>query len=208
MPDETETKAFKELGISTAGQWALSGDEPEAEQKLQGMDGIKTWEEMRLGDHTAGAILAGLTLPIRRSTWEVEPASSGAADEEAAEFLEQCMEDMSHSWSSMIVDALTFFPFGWAYLEQVMKRRQGIPPGKEAARSKYNDGRVAWRKISLRPQTTLSAWRIDDHGGIHGIEQDNIALHHPSVRVRMLKDAPCGAGREVRGLLFGEGGIP
>jgi len=172
MPDETETKAFKELGISTAGQWALSGDEPEAEQKLQGMDGIKTWEEMRLGDHTAGAILAGLTLPIRRSTWEVEPASSGAADEEAAEFLAQCMEDMSHSWSSMIVDALTFFPFGWAYLEQVMKRRQGIPPGKEAARSKYNDGRVAWRKISLRPQTTLSAWRIDDHGGIHGIEQD------------------------------------
>lgn len=173
MPDDTETKAFKELGISTAGQWALSGDEPETETKLQGMEGIKTWEEMRMGDHTAGAILAGLTLPIRRSSWEVEPASSSAADEEAAEFLEQCMEDMSHSWSSMIVDSMTFFPFGWAYLEQVMKRRQGpTPPGKETAKSKYNDGRIGWRKISLRPQTTLSAWRIDEHGGIQGIEQE------------------------------------
>ena len=174
MPkDDSDTKAFKEFGISTAGQWALSGDEPETETKLQGMDGIKTWEEMRMGDHTAGAILAGLTLPIRRSSWEVEPASSKAADEEAAEFLEQCMEDMSHSWSSMIVDALTLFPFGWSWLEQVMKRRQGPnPPGKEAAKSKYNDGRIGWRKISLRPQTSLSAWRIDEHGGIHGIEQD------------------------------------
>ena len=173
MPkDDTETKAFKELGISTAGQWALSGDEPEPETKLQGMDGIKTWEDMRMGDHTAGAILAGLTLPIRRSSWEVEPASSSSADEEAAEFLEQCMEDMSHAWAAMIVDAMTFFPFGWAYLEQVMKRRQGPTPPGDGGKSKYNDGRIGWRKISLRPQTTLSAWRIDEHGGIQGIEQD------------------------------------
>jgi len=173
MPEQdTETKAFKELGISTAGQWALSGDEPEPEEKLQGMEGIKTWEKMRLGDHTAGAILAGLTLPIRRSSWEVVPASDKGPDVEAAEFLEQCMDDMSHAWAAMIVDALTFFPFGWAYLEQVMKRRLGpTPPGRDAPKSKYNDGRVGWRKIALRPQTTLEAWRIDDAGGIQGIEQ-------------------------------------
>lgn len=167
-----ETKTFKELGISQAAQWALSGDEIETETKLQGHTGIQTWDSMRLGDHTAGAVLAGLTLPIRRSSWEVESASTKPADEEAAEFLQQSMEDMSHSWSSMIVDALTFFPFGWAYLEQVMKRRQGSTPGGDMAKSKYTDGRIGWRKIVLRPQPTLDAWRIDEHGGIQGIEQD------------------------------------
>jgi len=169
---DTESKSFKELGISAAGQWALSGDEPEPEEKLQGMEGIKTWEKMRLGDHTAGAILAGLTLPIRRSSWEVVPASDKGPDVEAAEFLEQCMDDMSHAWAAMIVDALTYFPFGWAYLEQVMKKRLGpTPPGRDAAKSKYNDGRIGWRKIALRPQTTIEAWRIDDQGGIQGILQ-------------------------------------
>jgi hypothetical protein len=169
---DTESKAFRELGISAAGQWALSGDEPDPEKKLQGMEGIKTWEQMRLGDHTAGAILAGLTLPIRRSEWKVVPASDKGPDQEAAEFLEQCMDDMSHAWAAMIVDALTFFPFGWAYLEQIMKRRLGpTPSGRDAAKSKYNDGRIGWRKIVLRPQTTIESWRIDDSGGIQGIDQ-------------------------------------
>ena len=173
MPEkDTEAKAFKELGISAAGQWALSGEEPEQETKLQGIEGIQTWDGMR-HDHTSAAILAGLTLPIRRSSWEVVPASDKPADEEAAEFLEQCMDDMSHAWAAMILDALTFFPFGWAYLEQVMKKRQGPTlSGKDQPKSKYNDGRIGWRKIALRPQMTINAWRIDDKGGIQGIDQD------------------------------------
>ena len=167
-----ERQIFKEFGISAASAWALSGEDPESEKALQGEKAVATWEEMRRGDHTGAAIVAGLTLPIRRSSWNVEPTSSKAADQEAADFLEQCMEDMSHSWSAMIVDALTMFPFGWSWLEQIMKRRQGLaPPGRDAARSKYDDGRIGWRKIALRPQTTLDHWQVDDHGGIQALYQ-------------------------------------
>lgn len=172
MAEEPKQKIFREYGISSSSVWALSGEEQEAEKALQGYQGIQTWQEMRRGDHTSAAIIAGLTLPIRRSSWDVEPASNSAADRQAAEFLKQCMEDMSHSWSAMIVDALTFFPFGWSWLEQVMKRRQGLnPQGKDTARSKYADGRIGWRKIVLRPQTTLRQWGIDKNGGIQALYQ-------------------------------------
>lgn len=167
-----ETKVFKEYGVSGAAQWALSGEEPETETALQGSAGIEVWQDMRMSDHTAGAILAALTLPIRRSVWSAEPASSKPADQEAAEFLEQAMNDMSHSWSAMILDAMTFFPFGWSWLEQVMKKRQGLTPsGRDTAKSKYIDNRIGWRKISLRPQTTIDGWQIDEHGGIQALLQ-------------------------------------
>lgn len=170
---ERDRQVFKEFGVSAASIWSLSGEEEEQERQLQGMQGIDTWNNMRRGDHTGAAIVAGLTLPIRRSSWTVTPSSEKDADKQAAEFLEQCMDDMSHSWDAMIIDALTFFPFGWSYLEQVMKRRQGqTPPGKDAAKSKYTDGRVGWRKIVLRPQTSLLQWLIDDNGGIQGISQN------------------------------------
>lgn len=168
-----DSKIFKEYGISQAAQWALSGEEPEMERALQGMAGIRTWQQMRLSGHTAAALLAGLTLPIRRASWSVQPASSKPDDQQAAEFLEQCREDMSHSWDAMILDALSFFPFGWSWLEQVMKRRQGrTPKGKDTATSKYSDGRIGWRKIVLRPQLTLAEWGIDPKGGIQVFYQN------------------------------------
>jgi hypothetical protein len=126
---------------------------------------------MRRTDHNAAAIVAGLTLPIRRASWVVQPASSRPADEQAAEFLEQCIDDMSHSWGAMLIDALTFFPFGWAYLEQVMKVRQGPNPLGDAGKSKYDDHRIGWRKIALRPQISLDHWEVDDHGGIQAMYQ-------------------------------------
>lgn len=167
-----DRQIFKEYGISAASVWALSGEEEETETALQGYEGIKVWEDMRRADHTAAAIVAGLTLPIRRSVWDVEPASTSGPDEEAAEFVSQCMDDMSHSWDALIVDALTLFPFGWSYLEQVLKKRQGpSPKGRSVTTSKYNDGRIGWRKVVLRPQTSIDHWLLDDHGGIEAMYQ-------------------------------------
>lgn len=171
MADQTGRKVFKELGISKAAEWSLSGEELEQQTELQGMSGIQTWDNIRK-DHTGAAIIAGLTLPIYRSSWDVEPASNKAIDQQPAEFLHQCMHDMSHSWTAMIVDAATLFPFGWAWLEQIMKPRLGLKSGgRDAARSKYNDGRIGWRKIVLRPQTTIVSWKIDEHGGIQAVDQ-------------------------------------
>jgi hypothetical protein len=171
MTEDSTGKIFTEYGISGASLLAISGQDDEVEQKLQGNQGIQTWDTMRRTDHNAAAIVAGLTLPIRRASWVVQTASSKPVDEQAGEFLEQCLEDMSHSWGSMLIDALTFFPFGWAYLEQVMKIRQGPNPPNDAGKSKYDDHRIGWRKISLRPQTSLDHWEVDEHGGVQAMYQ-------------------------------------
>jgi hypothetical protein len=75
---------------------------------------------------------------------------------------------MSHTWPDFISEVLSMLPFGWAYFETVYKKRSGPtadPP------SKHTDGRVGWRKFSIRAQETLREWEFDDHGGIRGMHQ-------------------------------------
>ena len=63
--------------------------------------------------------------------------------------------------------------YGWSYHEIVYKRRLGDnrDPSK---RSKYNDGRIGWRKIPSRSQDSWAGWKFDeeDDGNVIGMWQD------------------------------------
>jgi hypothetical protein len=100
----------------------------------------------------------------------VDPASDDQRDQEAAEFLSSCMNDMSYSWSDTLVEVLSMLPFGWSYHEIIYKRRLG-PGNDPQKRSKYNDGRIGWRKIPIRAQETFLEWQFDDEGGLRGMVQ-------------------------------------
>ena len=54
--------------------------------------------------------------------------------------------------------------------EIVYKRRLG-PSKSPAKSSKYNDGRIGWRKLPGRRQTTLVNWDFDDDGELRGVWQ-------------------------------------
>ena len=126
-----------------------------------------------------GALFAFESL-FRRVKWTEAPAPrpdgpKGAWTEARARywatFLNQCREDMSHTWPGLIAEVLTMMPFGWAYFEVVWKYRRG-PDQKDARyRSRHSDNLIGWRKISLRPQNTLSRWVFDGDGGIQGLYQ-------------------------------------
>jgi hypothetical protein len=74
----------------------------------------------------------------------------------------------SHSWDDFISEAFTMLAYGWSYAEIVPKWRKGK---EREPISKYDDGKIGWRKLAFRAQNTLSEWVFDDDGGIQGMVQ-------------------------------------
>ncbi len=175
---------YRELGSSGEGRYGTLFEENLRE--LRGNAGHKLYREMRLNDPVIAAMFFALTHALKQAAWQVTPASDKRSDKKAAEFLEECLHDMSFSWH----DALTFMidPMleqGISILEIVYKKRLGeTPPAYigNPAPSQYDDGRIGWRKFAPRPVESLAVGQEfikDRHGGIQGINQvdpDNYQL--------------------------------
>lgn len=143
------------------------------EEWLKALDswrGVRTYQEMGL-DPVVGAMLAGIISKLRRVEWNVEPADETAEADKIAEFVEQCMDDMSQTWEDFLSEALTMLQYGWSYHEIVYKVRRGEVPNKPGASSVFDDGWVGWRKLPIRSQDTLQRWEMDGEGGISGMWQ-------------------------------------
>lgn len=140
---------------------------------LQGLRGVEQFDLMRYEDPTVAAVLLALSLPVRAAKWRVNPASDTGPDIEAADFVESCLHDMSMSWDDVLAEACTMYAFGWSWMEWCLKRRMGPNPrGSNVSPSKYSDGRVGFRKIALRAQTSLYDWDMDEEtGGIRAMNQ-------------------------------------
>jgi hypothetical protein len=177
VPGSSEKDLYRELGTSGLNRFAGAVYE-ESLRELRGSAGRIMYREMRQNDPVLAAVFFALSHSLKQAKWRVSPASEEEADKEAALFIEQCMDDMSFSWS----DTLTFIidPMleqGFSLLELCYKRRLGDNPPKyvdDPAISIYNDGRIGWRKMAPRPPESLSPgneWLFDEHGGIQGINQ-------------------------------------
>ena len=161
---------FKELGLSglkRTGRYVYQEFLPQ----LSGSKAVKVYEEMRENDPIVGALLFAIDMYLRGMEWHVEPGGKSDEDAKAAEFLEQCRDDMSHTWSDFISEALTMLPYGWAYHEIVYKLRRGQEQTDPRYRSQYDDGKIGWRKLPLRSQTSFNGWEFDDDGGVKGMFQ-------------------------------------
>ena len=164
-----KAQAFQELGRSGLKRWGGLVYEEYLTQ-LSGDRGLKVYREMSSNDPVIAATLFVIKMLIRGVTWDVEAYSEDRPDQEAADFLRESMDDMSSSWSDTINDILSFLIYGWSYCELVYKRRLGDnrDPSK---RSRYDDGKVAWRKIPIRAQETRERWQFDQEGGIQALVQ-------------------------------------
>ncbi len=138
---------------------------------LRGRKAVQVFREMSENDPIVGALLFAVDRLLRQIEWRVEPASHKSEDKKAAEFLESCMDDMSHTWDEFISEILTMLPYGWSYHEVIYKRRIGQYEKDPKKRSRYTDGKIGWRKIPIRSQETLQRWVFDDGGGIKGLVQ-------------------------------------
>lgn len=160
---------FSELGRSGLRQ---SGGYVYEEflRKLQWPKAGEVYQEMSSNDPVITAVLFCCRMLIRQVGWRVKPFSDNPADIECAEFIESCMNDMSETWVDFIDEVISYFQYGFSYHEIVYKRRLG--PNKNSSKnSQYNDGRIGWRKIPGRRQTTLSGWDFAEDGGLKGVYQ-------------------------------------
>lgn len=131
-------------------------------KELSGVRGIEAYKEMSNNDSTIGAILFAIEMLIRQVRFTVEPVGNTDNDKKAAEFVEECMNDMQDTWSDTISEILSFLTYGWSYHEIVYKVRAGRKrdPGLS---SKYDDGLIGWKKLPIRAQDTLYAWVVDEN---------------------------------------------
>ncbi len=191
---------FNAIGTSGLKQSGGMIDE-EWHPKLRGIFGPKMYREMADSSSIIGSIQYLFESLVRQVEWRVEPAAPEAAAEEQAEFLESCLLDMDITFEDFISEVLSFLPYGWALFEEVYKLRKGESDDLTTS-SKFDDGKIGWRKLALRSQDTLDHWEFDPDNrellGMHQLDQSvGIAAFIPIgkailFRTRTTKDNPEG----------------
>jgi hypothetical protein len=171
LPDEEmpEVGLWDEVGLTGLRRAAGYVDE-EFLPALRGRKAVQVFREMSDNEPVVGALLFAIDRLLRNLDWRVEAGDSPDA-QEAADFLESCMDDMSHTWDDFISEVLSMLPYGWSWHEIVYKRSEGPWQKDPARRSKYDDGKIRWRKLPIRSQETLFRWVFDDKGGVRGMIQ-------------------------------------
>lgn len=168
--DKKQPSKFAEIGATGLTQYSGYINE-EFLPELKGRRGVRTLKQMANNDPIIGAILFAVEMLLRNVEWRTEPASADPEDVAVADFVEECRHDMSHSWADFTSERCSQYTYGWAYHEIVYKRRLGPAQKDGSKRSKYDDGRIGWRKLPIRSQDSLLQWKFTDDGGIEGMEQ-------------------------------------
>jgi len=78
--------------------------------ELQGRRLWLVYEQMGSNDAYVGSALNAYSLFIRRTSWHVDPVVDENKNNGSAQFLEQCMNDMQHSWQTFIATAAQALP--------------------------------------------------------------------------------------------------
>ena len=180
MPDDKEPlpqlDSFTELGAT--GLWRTGGFViDDILPQLRGRQALTAYRDMAENDPVIGAIIFATERVILQVDWRVDPYDDttgdtpNAKDLEAAQFLQECMDDMSHSWHELMIAISSFLVYGWSYFEIVYKQRKGPAQKDPAMRSKYNDNKIGWRKIVMRAQDSLWQWQFDESGGVKAMVQ-------------------------------------
>jgi len=153
---------------------------------LHGVKGARIYRDMSENDPVIGAMLYSIQKIITRLQWRVDPGDDSSDSKALAEFIDGCLDDMSESWDVTLAQILSMLTFGWSYHEVVYKRRQGPDQKDPTRRSKFNDGRIGWRKWPIRAQESLWQWDMDTTGGIQGMYQNDPYNREPGAQGKVL----------------------
>ena len=124
----------------------------------------RVYQQMADNDPVVGAILYLAEMLIRGAEWHVQPASASEEDQDAANFLESCMNDMEVSWANTITEVLSMLTYGWSFHEILYKVRRGPHESNPKFHSRYADGKFGWRGFPIRSQASWEKWIFDDNG--------------------------------------------
>ena len=169
MADDTR-EGFAEIGTTGLKRSGGFIDQEWLRQLSTPTLRYRAFSEMRDNDATIGAILYAIETLIRQVEWTVTPAHDSEQSREAATFLEECLLDMTPNWETFLSEVLSMLPYGYSLFEVVYKVRGG-DQDDERFRSRYDDGRIGWRKLAVRGQDTIERWSFNQEGVIEGCYQ-------------------------------------
>ena len=161
---------FAEIGLPGLRRASGYLDE-EFLPQLKGTKAVQIYREMWDNDPMTGAMMFAVEQLLRDVEYTVQPAGKSVEDNKAARFLEECMQDMSHSWADFIGESISACVYGWAWHNIVYKRRINPWDRDPRRKSQYTDGMIGWRKMPIRSQDTLLRWLIAPDGSIQGMVQ-------------------------------------
>ena len=127
---------------------------------LQGDKAIEKYKEMHWNSSIVGAMVRSITMLARQVEWWWTPAEEDTSFE-VQEFVEGAHGDMSTDWHDILAEVLTgIIVYGWDYREIVYKTRNGVVPGSPGKSSKFDDGKIGWRKWAERSQDSRARWEF------------------------------------------------
>lgn len=145
--------------------------------QLVGREAARVYREMLDNSATVGSMIFAITQAMRKVAWRVDPASDAPEAKREAEFADTLRRDMSHTWEDFVAEALSMLGYGFSVHELVYKKRLGLQeedqqnPAQSVASSKFNDGRIGWRRLPIRGQDTVIKWFFDANGQVRGVTQ-------------------------------------
>ncbi len=169
-------RAYPRAELGDSGTQMLHGIITEEYlSNLQGIRGIRVFDEMRKSDGTVRAAILVTTLPIRRAQWFVNPAI--ADDEQAKEiasFVEHALFDwLDISWDDVLRQALLMVPFGVMAFEKVYGTHD-------------HEGKtyVTLEKLAPRLPKSIQQWELPDRTfGIQQVRQDGVMANIPGSKL-------------------------
>ena len=142
-------------------------------RQLTGLRGTRTFREMADNDAVVGSMLFAIDKLLRNVKWAVKAGGDSSEMKSTAEFVDQCKDDMEHTWSEFLSEIMSFLTFGYSLHEIVYKVRLGMETEDLSKKSKFNDGKIGWRKFPIRAQETIWRWNLDpnDPNYIESVDQ-------------------------------------
>lgn len=163
-----ELERFKLGDIGALGVNINAGvSNEELKRELTYPNAVKTYKEMAYHPAISSAMTLYEVLLSQAKFKIVAPENATEKEKQDAEFIRQVFNDMDMSFSDFIRDALSAQQYGFSVHEKVFRRRF------TGNGSKYNDGRIGIKKLSIRSQDTIEKFIFDDSGNeVLGVSQD------------------------------------
>lgn len=156
--------------------------------QLTGRQAVTVYREMLDNSSTVGSMVFAIQQAMRHVEWRVESPTdkNNKEGDQWTEFADSLRLDMSHTWEDFIAEALSMLGYGFSVHEIVYKKRLGRNPSNlggstqsdmsgpnkdELPSSKFEDGRIGWRRLPIRGQDTILKWFFDENGQIRGTTQ-------------------------------------
>ena len=144
-PDPAGVMPVEGIGRTGLRQWSGRIDE-EFLTELKAERKYKVYREMTENDPIVGAVLRAIEFLIRGVEWRIQSHDQNdAAQVELADQLWDRLNGMRRSWEEILVEILSFLPYGWSFHEVLY----GAGP----------DG-VTWVDWPIRAQETLFKWEF------------------------------------------------